>query len=74
MDVSLTYSIGADAHVTFGTTGVFTNAGAFSRLSKSTIVSYLVGADPAKPYLMLTYGIQAPTTGTVNGVAVLSCS
>ncbi|ABO59786.1 hypothetical protein LA345_40390 (plasmid) [Burkholderia vietnamiensis] len=74
MDLTLTYSIGSDSHVTFGTTGVFTNAGVMSRFSKSTIVNYLVGADPAKPYLMLSYGIQAPTTGTVNGVAVLSCS
>ncbi|WP_432263322.1 hypothetical protein [Cupriavidus sp. TMH.W2] len=73
-NLNLTYSIGSDLHQAFSATGVYANSGVFSSSTKSTLVSRLVGADPAKPSLMLSYGVQSASTGTVNGVAVLGCS
>lgn len=71
--LALRYSIGNDVDQTF-----FSNepvgAMALSRASRSSINTTFFGPDASKPYLVVSYGIHAPTVGLVNGLAVLNCS
>lgn len=70
--LTLQYSIGADTNQTFSgstqvgsmTTSVTTRASLFSRF---------MGPNESTPYLVVSYGVNAPTVGGVNGLVVLSC-
>jgi hypothetical protein len=69
----LGYSIGSDVDRTFFSTDRV-GAMSLSKASGSSIATTFFGPDASKPYLVVSYGIHAPTVGLVNGIAVLSCS
>lgn len=70
--LNLQYSIGNDQNQSFA--GVSTVGQAvMSAKARSSLMSTVMGADPKQPYLVVSYGIPATTTGNVNGLAVLSC-
>ncbi|PTB18274.1 hypothetical protein C9I57_24185 [Trinickia symbiotica] len=71
-DLSLEYSIGNDAAQTKAARAISIGY-VSSPTDQHTFVSRLVGSDKAKPYLAVAYTIQAPTAGTVHGVAVMAC-
>ena len=71
--ISLNYSIGADSNQTFTASNVLANSASFSSVGAYTLISRFVGTQATQPYLLLAYGVQAPSTGTVNGMAALSC-
>lgn len=73
LSISLNYSIGADSNKPFTASNLVANSANFSSVSAYTLISRFVGTDATQPYLLLAYGIQAPSTGTVNGMAALSC-
>ncbi|WP_179402880.1 hypothetical protein [Burkholderia guangdongensis] len=71
-DISLRYSIGSDKGQSFeGATWL--GAIQTSTATRSSLMTRLVGSDPSKPYLVVSYGVSAPSTGGINGIAVLSC-
>jgi hypothetical protein len=71
--ISLNYSIGSDSNQTFTASNVIANSANFNSIGAYTLVSRFVGTQATQPYLLLAYGVQAPSTGTVNGMAALSC-
>ncbi|WP_146013387.1 hypothetical protein [Trinickia symbiotica] len=71
-DLSLEYSIGNDAAQTKAARAI--SIGYVSDpTDQHTFTSKLVGSDKAKPNLTVAYTMQAPTAGTVHGVAVMAC-
>ncbi|MGG1944217.1 hypothetical protein AB1286_05325 [Trinickia sp. NRRL B-1857] len=70
--LTLQYSIGGDLDQTFSTV---TPLGSMytSRASRSSLYTTFLGPDASKPYLVVSYGVHAPTVGLINGMAVLSC-
>jgi hypothetical protein len=73
LSVSLTYSIGADSNQTFTAQNVMANTANFNSVGAYTLMNRFVGTQATQPYLLLAYGIQTPSTGTINGMAALSC-
>lgn len=71
--ISLNYSIGADSNQTFTASNVLANSASFSSVGAYTLISRFVGTQATQPYLLLAYGVQAPSTGTINGMAAFSC-
>lgn len=71
-DLSLEYSIGNDAAQIKSATAVPIGH-VTSKPEQHAFVSRLVGSDKTKPYLTVAYTMQAPTAGTVHGVAVMAC-
>ncbi|WP_334043426.1 hypothetical protein [Burkholderia ambifaria] len=70
--LNLQYSIGSDHNQSF----VGTSAVGLTQLSattKSTLMSTVMGSDAKRPYLIVSYGIPAATTGNTNGLVALSC-
>ncbi|AWU98433.1 hypothetical protein DM992_01785 [Burkholderia sp. JP2-270] len=70
--LNLQYSIGSDQNQSF----VGTSAIGLTELSsktKSTLMSTVMGTDAKQPYLVVSYGIPAATTGNINGLVALSC-
>jgi hypothetical protein len=69
----LRYSIGSDIDQRFFSTDPV-GAMSLSKRAGSSIATTFFGPDASKPYLVVSYGVHAPTVGLVNGLAVLSCS
>ncbi|WP_174910651.1 hypothetical protein [Burkholderia diffusa] len=70
--LNLQYSIGSDQNQSF----VGSSAIGLTELSsktKSTLMSTVMGPDAKQPYLVVSYGIPAATTGNINGLVALSC-
>ncbi|HIC7214045.1 TPA: hypothetical protein ACW2VG_006747 [Burkholderia stabilis] len=71
-DLTLQYSIGADTNQTFVSD---TQVGSMhtSVQAKASLLTKFMGPSASTPYLVVSYGVLAPTTGGINGLAVLSC-
>ncbi|UXU91777.1 hypothetical protein [Burkholderia sp. S-53] len=70
--LTLQYSIGADTNQTFiGSTQV--GSISTSVTARSSLFTRFMGPNASMPYLVVSYGVHAPTAGGVNGLAVLSC-
>ncbi len=70
--LTLQYSIGADTNQTFsGDTRV--GSVSTSVATKSSLFTKFMGPNASTPYLVVSYGLLAPTAGGINGLAVLSC-
>ncbi|AJY62707.1 hypothetical protein [Burkholderia glumae] len=76
IDLNLGYSIGQDAKRSFEihTTSIGAQGYMTSRSGGYTIVTRMVGKDENAPYWLLSYTFDAPTTGTISGVAALACT
>jgi len=73
LSISLNYSISSDSNQTFTASNVAANSANFNSVGAYTLISRFVGTQATQPYLLLAYGIQTPSTGTINGMAALSC-
>lgn len=73
VELTLQYSIGGDVDQTF-TTSAPVGALYLSRASQSSVLTTFLGPDESHPYLVVSYGVHAPTAGLINGLAVLNCS
>ncbi|WP_236655032.1 hypothetical protein [Burkholderia pyrrocinia] len=70
--LTLQYSIGADKNQTFsGDTQV--GSMSTSKAKRSSLFTQFTGPNASTPYLVVSYGVPAPTVGGVNGLAMLSC-
>jgi hypothetical protein len=70
--LNLQYSIGSDRDQTFvGTSAIGSTV--LSAKTRSTLMSTVMGPDAKQPYLVVSYGIPAATTGNINGLVALSC-
>ncbi|MDN7458587.1 hypothetical protein [Burkholderia cenocepacia] len=70
--LNLQYSIGNDRNQSFvGSSTVGLTE--LSSKTKSTLMSTVMGSDAKQPYLIVSYGIPATTTGNINGLVALSC-
>lgn len=70
--LTLQYSIGTDkAQIFSGNSRV--GAMLTSSGTRSSLYSSFMGPNAAKPYLVVSYGVYAPTAGGINGLAMLSC-
>ncbi|MDR8732224.1 hypothetical protein [Burkholderia pseudomultivorans] len=70
--LTLQYSIGTDKDQTFsGNARV--GAMVTSSGTRSSLYSSFMGPNAATPYLVVSYGVYAPTAGGINGLAMLSC-
>ncbi|KWF29864.1 hypothetical protein [Burkholderia pseudomultivorans] len=70
--LNLQYSIGSDQNQSFaGTSSVGLTE--LSSKTKSTLMSTVMGSNAKQPYLIVSYGIPATTTGNINGLVALSC-
>ncbi|WDD94515.1 hypothetical protein Bsp3421_004643 [Burkholderia sp. FERM BP-3421] len=70
--LNLQYSIGGDQNQSFDASASLGGV-ALRSPSKTSLMSTVMGSDPKQPYLVVSYGFPATTTGNVNGLAVLSC-
>lgn len=70
--LNLQYSIGNDQSQSFDGGASVGSVTLSSRL-RTSLMSTLMGTDPKQPYLVVSYGLPAATTGNVNGLVVLSC-
>jgi hypothetical protein len=71
--ITLQYSIGSDINRTF-TRLAEVGGMSLDRASRSSLATAFLGPDASRPYLVMSYGVHAPTAGLINGLAVLSCS
>ena len=71
--VTLGYSIGSDRDRTF-TSQIPVGALFTSSKTRSSFASGFFGPSAISPYLVISYGVHAPTVGLINGLAVLRCS
>ncbi|QTO44870.1 hypothetical protein [Burkholderia latens] len=70
--LNLQYSIGSDRDQTFvGTSAIGSTV--LSAKTRSSLMSTVMGPDAKQPYLVVSYGIPAATTGNINGLVALSC-
>ncbi|KWF03277.1 hypothetical protein [Burkholderia pseudomultivorans] len=70
--LTLQYSIGTDkAQIFSGNSRV--GAMLTSSGTRSSLYSSFMGPNAATPYLVVSYGVYAPTAGGINGLAMLSC-
>jgi len=72
-DLSLTYEIGHDNAQSMKATAVSLGLES-SRRDQRMLFSTFLGGAPEKPYLAVAYTMQAPTVGTIHGLAVMACS
>ncbi|MGN6230071.1 MAG: hypothetical protein ACTHNZ_02765 [Trinickia sp.] len=71
--LKLRYSIGSDHDQTF-TDDVSLGAMVLTGATRSSLATTFFGPDASKPYLVVSYGVHAPTVGLINGIAVFSCA
>jgi hypothetical protein len=72
-DLSLSYNIGSDKAQTMTASAV--SLGLVSdTVKKHTLQASFLGADALRPYLAVAYTMQAPTVGTIHGLAMMACS
>ncbi|WP_347467486.1 hypothetical protein [Burkholderia stagnalis] len=70
--LTLQYSIGSDTNQMFsGSTQI--GSMSTSTTTRSSLFTKFMGPNASAPYLVISYGVNAPTTGGVNGLAMLSC-
>ncbi|WP_107309951.1 hypothetical protein [Burkholderia metallica] len=70
--LDLQYSIGSDQNQSFVGTAMVGLTELKSK-TRSTLMSTAMGTDAKQPYLVVSYGIPAATTGNINGLVALSC-
>jgi hypothetical protein len=72
MALDLHYSIGTDENQSISIDGPV-GALSSSKVKQFTLLSTFSGTDRFNPYVLVAYGVQTPTSGTINGVAAMLC-
>lgn len=70
--ISFNVTIGSDTNATISESNLAIGAYLSDNVNYQ-ITSQLIGTDPSNPMIAVGYSVHLPTTGDVNGVAVLQC-
>lgn len=71
--LKLRYSIGNDQDQTFAD-DVSVGSMVLTKATRSSLATTFFGPDASQPYLVVSYGVHAPTVGLINGIAVFRCA